>query len=99
MNSQEMALEVYFNYSSTDVTELSNTSNTTVQASIGEESFEWTNEEIARFIQIIFRPLLIIVGTIGNGLTFYITRGTSLKDVSSCFYMSILALADSGKSM
>ena len=88
------------NYSSTNVTELSNISNnTTTQASIGDESFEWTDEEIARLIQIIIRPILIVLGTAGNGLTFYIMRGTSLKDVSSCFYMSILALADSGKFM
>ena len=59
-------------------------------------SFKWTSGEIARLIQIIVRPILIIIGTAGNGLTFYIMRRSSLKDVSSCFYMSLLALADTG---
>ena len=62
-----------------------------------EEPFEWTNAEIARLIQVIVRPILIIIGTIGNFLSFYIMRRTSLKDVSSCFYMSVLALADTSK--
>ena len=62
-----------------------------------EDPFEWTDAEIARLIQIIVRPMLIIIGSIGNVLSFYIMRRSSLKDVSSCFYMSILALADTGK--
>ena len=37
------------------------------------------------------------MGTIGNCLSFYIMRNTSLKDISSCFYMSVLALADMGE--
>ena len=37
------------------------------------------------------------MGTIGNCLSFYIMRSTSLKDISSCFYMSVLALADMGE--
>ena len=46
---------------------------------------------------MIFRPLYFVIGTIGNGLTFYIMRRTSLKDVSSYFYMSLLAFADTSK--
>ena len=34
----------------------------------------------------------------GNLLTFYVMRSGSLKHVSSCFYMAILALADTGKA-
>ena len=64
---------------------------------IVEEKSKWTSEEIARLIHIIIRPILIVIGTIGNCLSFYIMRRTSLKDVSSCFYMSLLALADTSK--
>ena len=60
----------------------------------GKETSQWFSEEITRLIQLITRPILIIVGSIGNGLTFYIMRRTSLKNVSSCFYMAVLALAD-----
>ena len=88
-----------FNYSGTSFGEFSNSSKITTEATIvEEETFKWTNAEIARLIQIIFRPILIIAGTVGNGLTIYIMRRTSLRHLSSCFYMVVLALADSSKS-
>ena len=59
-----------------------------------EETSQLFSEEITRLIQLLTRPILIIVGSIGNSLTFYIMRRTSLKNVSSCFYMAVLALAD-----
>ena len=62
-----------------------------------KDNSKWTDAEIARLIQIIIRPILLVVGTAGNCVTIYIMRRTSLKDVSSCFYMSILALADTSK--
>ena len=58
---------------------------------------KWFNEEITRLIQVITRPILVIFGSIGNVLTFYIMRRTLLKTVSSCFYMAVLSLADIGK--
>ena len=61
------------------------------------ESTTWDNREIARIINLIVRPTLVIFGTIGNTLSFYIMRRSSLKHLSTCFYMSILALADTGK--
>ena len=76
----------YFN--SSEMPELSND---------GKETSQWFSEEITRLIQLITRPILIIFGSIGNGLTFYIMRRTSLKNVSSCFYMAVLALADTCK--
>ena len=66
----------------------------TTEAIIGGEK---SNEEIARLIQVIVRPILVVFGTAGNGLCFYIMRRTSLKDVSGCFYMAVLALADTCK--
>ena len=60
------------------------------------ESTTWDNREIARIIHVIVRPTLVVFGTIGNTLSFYIMRRSSLKHLSTCFYMSILALADTG---
>ena len=94
-----MEIEEIPNYFSTNFTECSNSSDVTTESAGGEETFKWTDEEIARWIQIIVRPILVIFGTAGNGLSFYIMRRTSLKDVSSCFYMSILAIADTSKSL
>ena len=51
------------------------------------------------WIRLVIEPVLIIFGTIGNLLSFYIMRTGSLRNVSTCFYMSILALADTGKYM
>ena len=55
-----------------------------------------SDEEIVRMIQII-RPPIIIFRTIGNLLTFFTMRRGSLKQQSTCFYMTILALADTGE--
>ena len=41
--------------------------------------------------------IIIISGTFGNILTFIVMQKGSLKEVSTCFYMSILALVDTGK--
>ena len=85
-------MQLSLNYSSTDFTGFFNLSNITT-----EETFIWNNAEIARLIQIIVRPILFVVGTFGNGLTVYVMRSTSLKNVSSCFYMWLLAVADTGQ--
>ena len=61
------------------------------------ESMTWDNKEITRIIHVIVRPTLVVFGTIGNTLAFYIMRRSSLKHLSTCFYMSILALADTGE--
>ena len=53
--------------------------------------------EIVRIIDLTIKPILVF-GTLGNGLSFYIMRRTSLKNLSTCFYMSILALADTGEN-
>ena len=42
----------------------------------------------------IFFP---IIGGFGNILTFIVMQRGSLNEVSTCFYMSVLALADTGK--
>ena len=56
-----------------------------------------SSEEIARLIQLIVRPILVLFGTVGNILSFYIMRSGSLGNLSTCFYMSVLALVDTGE--
>ena len=53
--------------------------------------------EIEEMLKLVIMPVLIVFGTIGNGLSFYIMRQGSLKKMSTCFYLSILALADTSK--
>ena len=56
------------------------------------------NQEVVRTIQVIGRPPIIVLGTLGNLLTFFAMQRGSLKNMSTLFYMAILALADTGKS-
>ena len=60
--------------------------------------FEWI-DETARTVIMVSYPIIIVLGTIGNLLTFVVMRRGSLKRSSTCFYMAILALADTGKYM
>ena len=53
--------------------------------------------QISRWINTITYPVLIIFGTAGNVVTFVVMRRGSLRNVSTCFYMAILALADTGE--
>ena len=53
--------------------------------------------EIKRIIYLVALPIMIIFDSIGNILTFIVMRRGSLKYVSTCFYMSILGLADTGE--
>ena len=54
-------------------------------------------EEIGDMINIIFGGIIIVTGTIGNLLSLIILRTGDLKNLSTCFYMSVLAVADLGK--
>ena len=78
-------------------TDISNSSFNSTLFSEVDNPFAWNSKEIARLINIIVRPILVVLGTIGNGLSFFIMRRSSLKNLSTCFYMSILALTDTGK--
>ena len=75
-----METELVLYNSSTSSSGLSTLSNTTKESLIGEETLKWTNAEIARLNKIIIRPILIIVGTVGNCLTFYIMRKSSMNN-------------------
>ena len=91
-----MEAQINFNYITNDYIENSNSTGTTTLSAFGTEN-KWTDAEINRMIQIIIRPVFLVIGTAGNGLTVYVMRRSSLKDVSSCFYMCLLAVADSSK--
>ena len=62
-----------------------------------QETLTLSKEELIRILNLVIRPVLIVFGTIGNGLSFYIMRQGSLKKMSTCFYLSILALIDTSK--
>ena len=54
-------------------------------------------EDIGDMINIVFGGIIIVTGTIGNLLSLIILRTGDLKKLSTCFYMSMLAVADLGK--
>ena len=55
------------------------------------------NGQTVRMIQVIGRPPIILLGTVGNLLTFFAMQRGSLKNMSTLFYMAIFALADTGE--
>ena len=73
-----METEITLSYFATGSTVYFNYSETTKNPTNGEDKFKWTDAEIARIIDIIVRPILVIFGTVGNCLTVYIMRMTSL---------------------
>ena len=56
-----------------------------------------TNRHISKILILSTFPTILLIGTVGNSLTFIIMQRGSLKHSSTCFYMAILALADSSK--
>ena len=54
--------------------------------------------ELQRKIAVVIYPILIGFGVFGNLLSFVVMRKGSLRNVSTCFYMSALAIADTGES-
>ena len=56
----------------------------------------WEQWEISRQITIYGRLPIIVLGTLGNLLAFIVMRRGTMRHVSTCFYMAILALADTG---
>ena len=71
-----------------------NTSTTEEPLNAAETPVSHDNREVARLLQVFMRPILIISGTYGNAMSFYIMRRGSLKKLSTCFYMAMLAIAD-----
>ena len=87
-------LEITENYNASSM------SNTQIQEYLEVNNYNHNvdvSKTIARYIQLVLRPILIIFGTVGNLVTFYVMRSGSLRSVPICFHMSILALVDTGK--
>ena len=53
--------------------------------------------EVANAVFKILMPILFLFGNVGNITSFVILRTGELKTLSTCFYMSILAVVDTGK--
>lgn len=87
------ATEPIFNY-------FPNASEFPTNNTLGDDYFEDPDvysSETGRMVNVVCRPIIIVIGTVGNMLAFFVMRRGSLQKVSTCFYMSILALADTGK--
>ena len=53
--------------------------------------------EVSRIMILVIYPVIIIFGTVGNLLILFVMRKEPLKKTPICFYMSVLAVADTGK--
>ena len=53
--------------------------------------------EIAKIVVLSTFPVIFVMGTLGNLLTFIVMQRGSLKHSSTCFYMAMLAVADTCK--
>ena len=65
-----------------------NESGCEVNSRINENCY--SQEELLRNIRAI------LIGMIGKGLTFVVMQRGSLRNVSTCFYMALLAVVDTG---
>ena len=52
---------------------------------------------IGKIVILTTFPVIFVLGTIGNLLTFIMMQRGSLKQSSTCFYMAMLAVADTCK--
>ena len=57
-----------------------------------------TDLEIVQMVIIVTFPVILVIGSTGNVLTFVVMQRGSLKHSSTCFYMAMLAVADTGES-
>ena len=60
---------------------------------------DWYDEEweMAKMVILSTFPVILVIGTIGNLLTFIVMQRGALKHSSTCFYMGMLAVADTCK--
>ena len=79
-------------YQSTEI-ELDNWTNFTSDNDTESGDVDPT-KELRRMMRLIALLPIVILGTIGNLLTFITMQRGSLKSMSTCFYMAILGLAD-----
>lgn len=46
--------------------------------------------------QLYYTPLLVLLGTLGNTLSVFVFFATKLRKLSSSYYLSALAISDTG---
>ena len=71
---------------------------TSTNATTSETSWRVDHQNIV--LELVFAgatSIIIGFGTISNIVVFIVMGKGSLADVSTCFYMRVLALADTGK--
>ena len=66
------------------------------QVYLSNTTAESTNSDIGRLVRLAALPINIIFGTVGNLLILFVMQKGSLKKIPICFYMSVLAFADTG---
>ena len=59
-----------------------------------EDDWYGKEEKMAKIVILSTFPVILVIGTIGNLLTFIVMQRGSLKHLSTCFYMAMLAVAD-----
>ena len=47
-------------------------------------------------IQLYYMPALVVLGCVGNTLSVFVFFGTKLRKLSSSYYLSALAVSDTG---
>ena len=62
----------------------------------GFYGFDTRGRPTAMWATLIVLPVLVLCGTLGNSVTLVVLRTGELKVLSTCFYMSVLAVADTG---
>ena len=66
-----------------------------LNSSVDAEDDRYDKEyEMAKIVILSTFPVIFVFGTIGNILTFIVMQRGSLKHSSTCFYMAMLAVAD-----
>ena len=80
---------------------LSDIQSTTEETEVGKrdlyDDYKQLYLDIEWWIYAFANITFPVLGGFGNILTFIVMQRGSLQNVSSCFYMSMLALADTGK--
>ena len=87
------SLDLLFENISKDTEHMDNTT-TTYHESKAAPAYKVTRLDM---VYSVGQIIITIFCSIGNTLTFVIMRRGSMKDVFTCFYMSILALVDTGE--
>ena len=85
-------------YDKLPTTEESVSINVNINGSEDTEDSSYNEDYVmGRMIILTSFPAIFVFGTIGNLLSFIVMQRGSLKHSSTCFYMAMLAVADTCK--